>query len=48
MDLKRSGRRYLMVDMAKNFEAPDWQAAPAEHRCARETVGEDWLKRVLR
>ncbi len=48
VDLKRDGRRYLVVDMAGNFEAPDYQAAPAEHRCVRETVGEDWLKRVLR
>ena len=48
VDLKRDGRRYLMIDMAENFETPDWQAAPAEHRCARETVSEDWLKRILR
>ena len=47
VDLKRDGRRYLIVDMAENFAAPDWQAAPAEQRCKREAVGEDWLKRVL-
>lgn len=47
VDLKRDGRRYLIVDMAENFEAPDWQAAPAEQRCSREAVSEDWLKRVL-
>ena len=35
------------VDMAESFEAPDWQAAPAERRCSREAVSEDWLKRVL-
>jgi hypothetical protein len=48
VDLKRDGCRYLMVDMAESFEAPDWQAATAEHRCAREAVSEDWLKRILR
>ncbi len=48
VDLKQNGRRYLIVDMAKNFEAPDWQAAPAEGWCAREAVNEDWLKRILR
>ena len=47
VDLKRDGRRYLIVDMAENFEAPDWQAAPAEQRCSREAVSENWLKRVL-
>ena len=48
VDLKRDGRRYLIVDMAENFEAPDWQAVPAERRCTREAVSEDWLRRVLR
>ncbi|MCY4451782.1 MAG: hypothetical protein OXC01_07510 [Immundisolibacterales bacterium] len=48
VDLKRDGRRYLIVDMAENFEAPDWQAASAEQRCAREAVSEDWLRRILR
>ena len=48
VDLKLGGRRYLIVDMAENFEAPDWQAAPAEPRCTREAVSEDWLRRVLR
>ena len=38
VDLKRDGRRYLIVDMAESFEAPDWQAAPAEWRCSREAV----------
>lgn len=47
IDLKRDGRRYLIVDMAENFEAPDWHAAPAERRCDREAVTEDWLRRVL-
>ena len=48
VDLKRDGRHFLIVDMAENFEAPDWQAAPAEQRCTREAVTEDWLRRILR
>ncbi len=48
IDLKRDGRRYLIVDMAGNFEAPDWRAAPAERRCDREAVSEGWLRRILR
>ena len=48
IDLKRNGRRYLIVDMAGNFEAPDWKVAPAERRCDREAVTENWLRRVLR
>ena len=48
IDLKRNGRRYLIVDMAGSFEAPDWQVAPAERRCDREAVSEGWLRRILR
>ena len=47
VDLKRNGHRYLIFDMAENFEAPHWQASSAEQRCTREAVSEDWLKRVL-
>jgi len=47
VDLKRNGRRYLIVDTAENFEEPDWQASPAENRCDRESVTRDWLRRVL-
>ena len=47
IDLKRDGRHYLIVDMAGNFQAPDWQAAPANRRCDREAVTENWLRRIL-
>ena len=47
VDVKRDGRRYLIVDAAENFEEPDWQAAPAENRCDREAVTPDWLRRIL-
>ena len=48
IDVKRDGRRYLIVDAAENFEEPDWQAAPADNRCDREAVTPDWLRRILR
>ena len=48
VDVKRDGRRYLIVDTAENFEEPDWQAVPAEHRSDREAVTRDWLRRFLR
>ena len=47
IDLRRDGDRYLIVDMADNFEQPDWQVAHAERRCDRETVTREWLRRVL-
>ena len=48
VDLKRDGHRYLLVDMAENFEPADWQAAPAVRRCDREAVTEGWLLRALK
>ena len=48
IDMKREGRRYLIVDAAENFEAPDWQVARDEHRCDREAVTRHWLRRILR
>ena len=48
IDVKRDGRRHLIVDAADNFEEPDRQAAPAENRCDREAMLPDWLRRILR
>ena len=48
VDLKFGAQHYLIVDLAENFRVPDWRAAPADHRCDRETVSRDWLGRVLR
>ena len=48
IDMKRDGRRYLIVDAAENFEKPDWQVALAERRCDREALTRDWLRRFLR
>ena len=47
VDMKRDRRRYLMVDRADNFAAPEWHAAAAEQWRTREAVSEDWLRRVL-
>lgn len=47
VDLKGGGQRYLIVDIAENFEAPDWQAARAEKRRDREAVSRGWLRRIL-
>ena len=48
VDVRRDGRRYLIVDAAENFGAPNWQAARDDHRCDRESVTRDWLRRILR
>lgn len=47
VDLKRDGHRYLIVDMADNFEQPNWQVSHAERRCDRETVTREWLGHIL-
>lgn len=47
VDLKGGSQHYLVVDMAENFEAPNWQVACAERRCDREAVTRDWLRRAL-
>ncbi len=47
VDLKGGSQRYLVVDMAESFEAPNWQVACAERRCDREAVTRDWLRRAL-
>ena len=47
VDMKRDGRRYLIVDAADNFEEPDWHVA-SDRRRDRESVTREWLIRVLR
>ena len=48
VDMKRDGRRYLIVDAADNFEEPDWHVASDERRRDRESVTREWLIRALR
>ena len=47
VDLKCGTRHYLIVDLTDNFETPEWQAAPADHRSERRTVSSDWLRSIL-
>ena len=47
IDLKHNGQLYFIVDLAENFERPDWQAIPAEKRSEHEEVTQEWLERVL-
>ena len=47
VDLKFGKRHYLIVDLADNFEKPDWRAAPADHRSDRQTISSAWLKSIL-
>ena len=47
VDLKGGIQRYLIVDMAENFEVPDWQVACAERRWDREAVTRGWLRRAV-
>jgi len=47
VDVRRDGRRFLIVDAADNFEEPDWQVARDDQRRRRESVTRDWLIRFL-
>ena len=47
VDLTCDTRHYLIVDLADNFETPEWQAAPAEKRSERHAVSGDWLRSIL-
>ena len=47
VDLKLGARHYLIVDLADNFEKPDWQAAPADQRSDRQVISGTWLKSIL-
>ena len=47
VDLKCGKDLYLIVDLAHNFETPEWQAAPADQRSERHAVSSDWLRSIL-
>ena len=47
VDLKRGGRRYLVIDTADNFEEPHWEVSSADRRSVREPVTREWLRRIL-
>ena len=47
VDMKCGPRHYLIVDVAANFEAPQWQAASVEQRLDRVALTESWFKQAL-
>lgn len=47
VDMKIGDRHYLLVDVAGNFEAPQWQAASLERRIDRVALTESWFARAL-
>ena len=47
IDFKSGPQRYLIVDVAGNFEASQWQAANAERRLERVALTESWFKQAL-
>ena len=47
IDMKCGARHYLFVDIAGNFEAPQWQASSVEQRLDRVALTESWFKQAL-
>ena len=47
VDMKCGDRHYLIVDVAGNFEAPQWEAASVERRLDRVALTESWLAQAL-
>ena len=47
VDMKCGLRHYLIVDVAANFEAPQWRAASVEQRLDRVALTESWFKQTL-
>ena len=47
IDMKCGTRHYFIVDLAGNFEAPQWQAANVEQRLDRVALTESWFKQAL-
>ena len=47
VDLKGDGSRYIVIDMADNFEEPNWEVSRDDRRSDREAVTREWLGRLL-
>ena len=47
VDMKCGPRHYLIVDVAGNFEASQWQAASVEQRLDRVALTESWFSQAL-
>ena len=47
VDLKGDGSRYIVIDMADNFEEPNWEVSRDDRRSDREPVTREWLGHLL-
>ena len=47
VDLTHGDERFLLLDVAGNFQPPAWQACSAQSRANHEPISRDWLHRVL-
>ena len=47
LDLSFNGERYIVIDVADSFTAPQWQVCLAGDRRHREPFTSDWLRHVL-
>lgn len=47
IDMKGDGNRYIVIDMADNFEEPNWEVSRDDRRSDREAVTREWLRRLL-
>lgn len=47
VDLKGAGDRYIVIDMADNFEEPNWEVSRDDRRSDREALTREWLRRLL-
>ena len=47
VDLKGDGNHYIIIDMADNFEEPNWEVSRDDRRSDREAVTREWLRRLL-
>ena len=48
VDMKGDGNRYIVIDMADNFEEPNWEVSRDDKRSDREAVTREWLSSILR
>jgi hypothetical protein len=47
IDLVKGSQRYILVDRARTFEAPDWRVSPAQSRSQSRHFNQDWLRVLL-
>lgn len=47
IDMKGKESKYFIVDTAENFAPSKWEAGCLEHRCEREVLSREWMRRIL-